>query len=231
MNKKLLIILLLLSGSSAFSQVTGDYNYSIAARGFGLLQMPKVFNETEDSKKLKTYLTGVMLKFNDNQISYRLGGSYLKQSKTFFNNCTNCEVVNGDVTDYSFKLGFEKNLNFFRIQPYFGADMGYRFNKFVGLSENVNTLKRDLADAKLPILKMEASKSGFTFSPVIGVKLNIIDQLSLFAESSLDFFYSYERQESITQDLNNTRVLTKTNKAEFLLNPVSVGVIVHLGRN
>lgn len=231
MKKKLLLILLLLSGGAAFSQMNGDYNYSIVARGFSMMQMPKVLNETDYSKYVNTYFSGLVMKFNDNQISYRLGGSYLKKSKTFFNNCSTCEVVSGDVTDYAFKVGFEKNLNFSRIQPYFGVDLGYRSNKFVGLSQNANTLKSALASDAIPASKVEATKVGFIATPLIGIKFNVISEVSLFVESSLDFFYSYERQEFVTQDANNSRTLAKTNKAEFLLNPVSVGIAIHLGSN
>lgn len=231
MKKKILVILLLLSGGSAFSQMNGDYNYSIAARGFSMMQMPKVLNDTDYSKYVNTYFTGLIMKFNDNQISYRLSGNYLKKSKTFYNNCNNCEVVGGDVTDYAFKVGFEKNLNFSRIQPYFGVDVGFRSNKFVGLSQNANTLKGGLESDAMPASKVEASKVGFIASPLVGIKFNVINEVSLFVESSLDFFYSYERQEFVTQDVSNVRTLTKTNKAEFLLNPVSVGITIHLGSN
>lgn len=231
MKKKLLVILLLLSGGSAFSQMNGDYNYSIVARGFSMMQMPKILNDTDYSKYVNTYFSGLVLKFNDNQISYRLSGNYLKKSKTFYNNCNNCEVISGDVTDYAFKIGFEKNLNFSRVQPYFGVDLGYRSNKFVGLSQNANTLKGDLQSDAIPASKVEATKVGFIASPLVGIKFNVINEVSLFVESSLDFFYSYERQEFVTQDASNVRTLAKTNKAEFLLNPVSVGIIIHLGSN
>lgn len=231
MKKNLLIILLLLSGGSAFSQMNGDYNYSITARGFSMMQMPKILNDTDYSKYVNTYFSGLVIKFNDNQISYRLGGNYLKKSKTFYNNCNTCEIVSGDVTDYAFKIGFEKNLNFSRIQPYFGVDLGYRSNKFVGLSQNANTLKSDLQSDAIPASKVEATKVGFIASPLVGIKFNVINEVSLFVESSLDFFYSYERQEFVTQDAANSRTLAKTNKAEFLLNPVSVGITIHLGSN
>jgi len=231
MKKKLLVILLLLSGGSAFSQMNGDYNYSIAARGFSMMQMPKILNETDYSKYVNTYFSGLVMKFNDNQISYRLGGSYLKKSKTFYNNCNTCEIVTGDVTDYAFKVGFEKNLNFSRIQPYFGVDLGYRSNKFIGLSQNANVLKNALQSDAIASSKVEATKVGFIATPLIGIKFNVINEVSLFVESSLDFFYSYERQEFVTQDASNVRTLAKTNKAEFLLNPVSVGIAIHLGSN
>ena len=196
-----------------------------------MMQMPKTLNDTDYSKYVNTYFSGLLIKFNDNQISYRLGGNYLKKSKTFYNNCNTCEVVSGDVTDYVFKVGFEKNLNFSRIQPYFGVDLGFRSNKFVGLSQNANTLKSDLQSDAIPASKVEATKTGFIASPLVGIKFNVINEVSLFVESSLDFFYSYERQEFVTQDASNVRTLMKTNKAEFLLNPVSVGITIHLGSN
>lgn len=224
--------MLVFSGGTAFSQMNSDYNYSITVRGYGSMQMPKLFNETDPVRYINTYFSGLMVKFNDNQINYRLGGSYIKQSKTFYNNCNNCDIVNGDVTDYTFKVGFEKNMNFARVQPYIGADLGYRFNRFVGIAENVNTLKAEQASAvKFPPVKMETSKNGFILSPVIGIKVHPTPQFTVFVESSLDFFYSYERQEGVTEDANNYRSFTRTNKSEFLLNPILVGVSFQIGGN
>ncbi|MCX2453394.1 hypothetical protein OQX61_19140 [Pedobacter sp. PLR] len=232
MKKQLLILMLVFSGGTAFSQMNSDYNYSITSRGYGSMQMPKLFNETDPVRYINTYFSGLMVKFNDNQINYRLGGSYIKQSKTFYNNCNNCDIVKGDVTDYTFKVGFEKNMNFARVQPYIGADVGYRSNRFIGVAENVNALKAEQASAvKLPPVKMETSKNGFILSPVIGIKVHPTPQFTVFVESSLDFFYSYERQEGVTEDANNYRSLTRTNKSEFLLNPILVGVSFHIGSN
>lgn len=232
MIKRLLIILLLLSGGKAFSQMTTDYNYSIAVRGYGSMQMPKLFNETDPVQLINTYFSGLMVKFNDNQIDYRLGGSYIRQSKTFYNNCNTCEVVTGKVTDYTFKVGFEKNLNYSRVQPYIGVDLGYRANRFIGTSQNINALKAQLLAAEAEVLnRVESSKNGVMLSPVVGIKVNLLPQLSFFIESSLDFYYSYERQQSVTEDVNNSRSLSRTNKSEFLLNPISIGLALHLGGN
>ncbi|MOA53529.1 hypothetical protein D3C78_1770030 [compost metagenome] len=76
---------------------------------------------------------------------------------------------------------------------------------------------------------LETSKTGFTASPVIGVKINPISQVTLFAESSIQWFYSYERQETVAQDVANTRTFNKFNKSEFLLNAVSVGIQINIG--
>jgi len=230
MKKKLLIIFLVCINIAAYAQRDADYNYSIAIRGLSILQLPKVMNETNSIKSINTYFNGGIFKFNDNQISYRLSGSYLKKSKWFFNDCETCEEIDGDVTDYFFKIGFEKSLTFSSIQPYFGLDLGYRFNKFDGITKDANA-QRTEAGAISSGKDVEATKSGLLISPLIGVKVNPMSFLSLFAEFNFDYFYSYERQESITQDANSARTLRKTHQSEYLINPISVGVIFHLGSN
>lgn len=142
-----------------------------------------------------------------------------------------CEEANGKLMDYSFKIGFEKNFNYAHVQPYFALDIGYRYNRFSGDIENRNDLKAVANAAAAETLKLETTKSGFVASPVVGVKINPIEQLSVFAEANIEFFYSYERQERTAYDVNNTKSLNKYNKSEFLLNPVSVGIQIHLGSN
>lgn len=223
-------MLSLLLYNSVFSQSSDDYNYSIAVRGYSLMQMPKVLNQVGGGRFIGTAFQSGMLKFNDKQISYRLSGSYLKKDVSVINNCENCDVANGKMTDYSFKIGFEKNLNFSTIQPYFGFDIGYRYNKFLG-----TMVSKSLAVARATSImepnSVEASKSGFVASPVIGIKINPIPQVTLFAEGSLDFFYSYERQETVADDISSTRTFNKYNKTEFLLTPVSIGIQVNIGSN
>jgi hypothetical protein len=231
MKKQLLVILSLLFCNAAFSQLNGDYNYSIAVRGYSLMQMPKILNQKEVGKLTESSFQGGMLKFNDNQISYRLSGSYIKKNVQIVNNCLNCEEANGKMTDYNFKLGFEKNLNFSRIQPYFGFDIGYRYNKFEGMLVSKNNLPAAVEAAAMGPDGVEASKSGFVASPVMGIKINPMPQVTLFAEASLDFFYFYERQETVAADVNNTRTFNKYSKSEFLLNPVSIGIQVNIGSN
>ena len=214
--KRILFVFSLFSivSFSAFSQMNGDYNYSIAIRGYTMMQMPRILNETNSDSFTDAPLNGIMVKFNDNQISYRINGSFYNKSKRFFNNCETCGEANGKLTDYSFKIGFEKSFNYSRIQPYFAFDLGYRSNKF---------------DGTLTDQKIEATKKGAVISPVLGLKINVAKQLSFFAEGNLDFFYSYERQEFISNSLGNERTLNKYYKTEFLLNPVSVGLQFYLG--
>ncbi|RZK40123.1 MAG: hypothetical protein EOO90_16120 [Pedobacter sp.] len=207
---------------SAYSQVDGNYSYSVGLKGYSILQMPKMLNQTNSQRYETVYLNGIIAKFNDNQINYRVNANYLGKSMTFYNSCRSCEVARGTRTDYSFKIGFEKNINYARVQPYFGSDIGIRISSFDG---EIRT--RNAKSNKLPY-NVDTDKTGFILSPILGIKYTPIRQVSVFAESNVDFYYSYERQESIEQDVNNTRTFTSFNKWEFLLNPISFGILIHL---
>lgn len=195
------------------------------------MQMPKILNQSNSNNYLNSYFNSALIKFNDNLFSYRIGGSYLKKSDQFFNNCDNCELVKGQMKDYAFKIGFEKNFNYSVIQPYVALDLGYRSNQFRGMSMIVNPEKlaqNNGMQNSIASNHVVATKEGFTITPILGIKINPIKEISIFAESNLEFFYSYERQETITQDASNTRSLSKFNKGEYLINPVSVGIQIHL---
>jgi len=218
----LLLTGLLLSGYS-YAQVNGNYNYSLALRGFSILQAPKIFNQNSETYVNNT-ITGGMIKFNDNQVSYRVSGNYLKKSLSFNNTCMNCELAHGRVKDYAFKIGMEKNFNYARIQPYFAIDIGYRFNQFKGLLNTVN-----YQQSITSVHALEDTKSGGTASSVIGFKINPVNQVSLFIESGIEFYYAYIRQETTSQDASAIRSQNKFNRGEFLLNPISAGIQIHLG--
>lgn len=231
MKKIIIAACVLMFSIPAFSQQNADYAYSIGVRGFNYMQMPKILNQSNSDNYLKTYFNSVLLKFNDNLFSYRINGSYLRKDDEFFNNCENCELVRGQMKDYAFKLGFEKNFSYTAIQPYIALDLGYRSNRFKGTSVTVNPAKLSQttpASQAIPANQVTATKEGFTISPVLGIKFNPIKEISIFAESNLEFFYSYERQETITQDASNTRSLSKFHKGEYLINPVSIGIQIHL---
>lgn len=228
MKRNLLIVLSLILSNSAFSQINGDFNYSLAVKGYSIMQMPKIMNQKKNEEFKDVSFSGGMIKFNDNQISYRLGGSYIKRDIKAVNICSTCEELNGQMKDFNLTLGFEKSLNFSRIQPYFGFDIGFRENKFDGTIISKNILSADNGSVMAPSI-LETSKTGFTASPVIGVKINPISQVTLFAESSVQWFYSYERQETVAQDVGNSRTFNKYNKSEFLTNAVTVGIQINIG--
>jgi hypothetical protein len=227
MNRILLIAVSLFISASSFAQVDGNYNYSIGIKAYSIMQMPKILQQTNPDDYSKTWLNGGIIRFNDNQMAFRISGHYLyKRDLTFSNQCDNCESAKGSLTDYAIKLGFEKNFNYSILQPYFAADFGFRFNSFRGSVESQNA-----ASFKAPYTAI-ASKNGGVFSPTIGLKINVAKQVSIFAESSIEFYYAYERQETILNDAANTRTFAKYNKLESLLNPISVGIQFHLvGKN
>ena len=220
MIKKLLLIsIILLSSLITNGQMNGDARYSLGVRGYNYLQLPKLMDEPGGNRFISSKFSSYFIKFNDNLFSYRLNGSYFNQSLTLNNDCDNCGVFQGKNKDYSFKMGFEKNLVYGSIQPYFAFDLGYRSNEYNGIQAVENQ----------PNLNIDARKRGFTISPVFGIKLSPIRELSIFAESSLDLFYAWGKTTSGEQIEPELRTLTRFKKGEFLYNPVSIGIQVHLG--
>lgn len=200
------------------AQSAADYNYSIGIKALNIVQLPKILNQANAQDYTDTYGNGIMLKFNDNQINYRITGSYLKKDIQFDNNY---EMADGKVVDYNFKIGFEKNLTYSRIQPYFAFDLGYRSNRFTG----------QLQPNSAPSMSRNAdiTKNGLVVSPAVGLKINILPQLLLFAESNLDFYFSYERQD-IAEPNSSSRTVNTYNKLESLLNPISAGLQFQINR-
>lgn len=49
--------------------------------------------------------SGGMLKFNDNQVNYRIGGSSIRKSLIFNDACVNCDLAGGKVMNYDFMVG------------------------------------------------------------------------------------------------------------------------------
>jgi len=221
MNKLLLGIFFLLIAITTFAQSDDNYNYTIGVKGYSLMQMPKILNQTNSEKYTHAYLNSILVKFNDNQISYRLKANYFRKNLSFFNSCSTCEVADGKSTDYSFTIGFEKNFNYAKLQPYFGGDFGFRVNDFTGEIKTVNPKSTNLP------YNVDTDKNGFILAPLMGLKFSPIKEVSFFVETSLDFYYSYERQETVQQDAANTRSFAKYNKWEFLLNPLALGLQIH----
>lgn len=177
MIKTYLLFFLIMLSTLAYSQTNGDYLYSVGVKGYSYMQMPKIMNQTAGNTYLNSYFNSFLLKFNDNLFSYRLGGSYLNRNESFRNNCDNCDLVSGKMKDYAFKIGFEKNLTYSKIQPYLALDLGYRSNKFDGISNNINPIlnaQADEASAVIPANQVIATKEGFTITPVIGIKISLL---------------------------------------------------------
>lgn len=232
MTKYLLAILIMMTTLNAFSQSNSNYNYSIGVRAYSYQQIPKILDQSNNKTYLNTVANSYFAKFNDNLLSYRIGGAFINQTVNFTNFCSTCDGVNGHVNDFTVKVGFEKKINYGLIQPYVGIDLGYRSNKFEGTSRNINILKQTQAqqsNTPLPQSSVLVTKEGFIFSPVFGIKVTPLRQLSLFVETNLDFYYSREKQEMVTLDAVNTRSIINNNKFETMLTPVSIGLQFNFG--
>ncbi|MBB5634640.1 hypothetical protein HDE68_000525 [Pedobacter cryoconitis] len=205
----------------AFSQANSIYSLGLSA--FSILQLPRIADQNP-LKYIHTSINGGIFKIDDRQINYRLSGRFLNQSIDFQNDCNNCNIDQGKVTDYEVKLGFEKSISYSWIQPYFAFDIGYRYNRFQGIQNTVN-LQRVTAS----VSQLETTKSGLVLVPSLGIRITPIEMLSLFAEGSLEFYYSSLHTRLITQ--NSSALMTENSEAkkEFLFSPLTVGIQIHLG--
>jgi len=220
-------ILLLISCSlfslSAFSQLNGNYNYSISVTGYRIFQNPKIF-EQDPQKYINSAASGAMIKINDNQISYRFSGSFLQKNVNFQNNCESCQLANGKITDYTFKIGFEKSFNYSWMQPYFAFDIGYRYNRFKGMMNTINNQQ-----AISSVSQIADTKTGINIAPVLGIKLNPTERISIFAEANVELYLLHNRQETLAQNSSGSNNLNSFNKGTILINPVAIGIQYHLG--
>lgn len=218
MLKHFLTAILIMISSYAFSQENGDSKYSFGVRGYNYLALPKMLNQSDDHRYINSNFSSYIIKFNDNLFSYRLNGSYLNQHEQFSNNCENCQLANGKIKDYSFKAGFEKNFSYGAIQPYFAFDLGYRSNEFRGAILNVSPQN----------ISAFSTKRGFTITPVLGFKVSPVKAISIFAETNAEFFYAWAKEESANKD-GAGDYQRHFKKGEILINPVSIGIQVHIG--
>lgn len=196
----------------SYAQVDGTYSNSIAVRGYSMIQLPKIMEQSGSGNYISAPFSGAMIKFNDNQISFRLSGNYFSKDVDF----KDSQRTIGKVTDYSFKLGFEKNFNYSVVQPYFLMDLGYRSNSFSG------RINSDLV--------ADSNKDGFTLAPGFGIKINVVKQLTFFAEGNAEFFYFMNKDETLNP-ASNIADVSKYWKSQFLINPVSIGLQFQFGGN
>jgi hypothetical protein len=221
-NKIFLGLLLSLGTVQLFAQTqtntAADFNYSFAINGFSLTQLPKIQDRLNYQDYNEAYLNGLAIKFNNNQISYRLKATYFKKDLTFANNCTSCEISDGRVKDFGLKVGFEKVINYARVQPYFGFDVGFKANSYKG--------KIYPAASSISSETLDNSKNGITLSPILGLKVNIIPEISLFAEGTFDFYYSYEKQ----QRTGGIKTVNTYKKWEYLAVPITAGLTFNIDK-
>lgn len=215
------LLLIFILAFNAFSQANSIY--SLGLNTFSMMQLPRISNQ-DPLKYITSNFSGGMFKVNDRQISYRLIGNFVNQSIEFQDDCTNCELDKGKITDYSVKLGFEKSLNYSRIQPYVSFDIGYRYNRFNGIQNYIN-LQRTITT----VSQLETIKNGLTLSPSLGLRITPVDFISIFAEGSIEFYYSNLHTQLIVKDLSASMTKNSEHKKEFLFTPITVGLQINLG--
>ena len=190
------------------------YSYTLGLKVFSIEEFPKILNQTNTEDFRKTYWNGLVAKFNDNQISYRLSASFFSEDISFENECKDCQQAKGHLTDNAVRAGFEKSFVYADIQPYFAGDIGFRRNNFKGRVDPMGSNTSTPFD-------VATLKNGLSMSPSFGIKFNIIDHFTLAVESSIDLLYSYEKQEKTYYDAGRSATFNQYRKWEFLLKPVS----------
>ncbi len=201
---------------NTFAQTQNNSTYSVGLNLFSYGEIPKILEEirSADSYKASTY-NGIIAKFNDNEISYRfLASRYFKSDYSFYNECKTCEFVKGKYTGYEFKMGFEKNLIYAKLQPFFGIDLGYKDAVFNGIAINVET--------KNNVYNAEVQKKGGVFYPFLGLKYTPTTHLTFSAESGLNVFLNFINEIKRYPDANKTVDFRNTIDWEFLTQPLGV---------
>ena len=199
----------------AVAQSQSDSNYSFGIKLFSVEELPKMMNEVRENTNYQTpSFNGLIFKVNDNQISYRFQISTLKQNNySFKNECADCETVTGNYDELNFKIGFERNITYSRLQPFYGIDLGYTAAKFNGVSENSNS--------NTFLYNANVQKNGVVAYSFIGLKFNIIKYLTLSAESGINFVYNYEKE--IKSNATNTVISSSGyTRSRFVNKPLGM---------
>lgn len=185
-------IFLIFISITVFSQSQNDYSYSAGIDLFSYREYPKLLNEVRNSESYRVSgFKGLTFKFNDNQISYRLlGAIYSNNDYSFKNMCTDCETVTGKFRQFTTKLGFERNIIYGLIQPFYGLDLGFKKISFSGTSRD---------QGNTPLYDVEIEKNGGVIYPFLGFKVNFIKaRLTFSAEAGIDMLYSHDKETKIT---------------------------------
>ncbi|MEO5911590.1 MAG: hypothetical protein ABIP95_11925 [Pelobium sp.] len=187
-QKYVLITLIILYSISGFSQSKNNSGYSIGLKLLSVEELPKFFNEVRTGSKYEVIpYFGAMLKYTDNQISYRLvvSNSSIKDY-SIKNECETCEVMMGKYKSTTVKIGFEKSSTYTRLQPFFGTDIGFKLASFNGDASDSNS--------STFLYKAYSEKTGAIFYPFVGLKYTFTKFLTLSAETGIDFLYSYDKE-------------------------------------
>lgn len=209
--KKSLFLYFLISFSilTASAQTNTDFNYNIGLNLYSFSQIPQVNFNQRIKPETDRFFPGVILKFNDNQLAYRVALNFYRNKKFSFPEDDSASV-HGTYLEYSLKLGVEHDLSNTNLKPYYGADLGFLHSEFSGLESHFN-------DKTINNLRTE--KNGFIISPFLGLKYHFVRRLYISAEVAINFIYAYNR---LQNDNDGIKKVSHFNKGEFLLAPVSL---------
>lgn len=214
MKKLLLFSVCQLLLVTAFAQSQSDSNYSIGIKLFSIEEQPKLLNEVrENSTFYLSGFNGVMLKVNDNQISYRFSGNVFNKSDySFTNECSNCEIVKGKYHSLDLKVGFERSLIYSRLQPFYGMDLGYKKVTFEGQSNGKNSNSF--------LYNVNIEKNGVAFTPLLGLKFNFFRSITLSAEAAFDFILTSDKE---TKTQASGTLISNSNFSRWQYNAKPLG--------
>ena len=212
MSKKIfLFVFIFLATKLVSGQTNSGFNYNIGVKLFSFAQPPLIVNNQSNSNNEPTYLPGLLLKINDNQIAYRIGFDYFTKNNFKFNNA-DTSSGKGKYSQYAFTLGFERDLSTTSFKPYFGADIGFIHTEFNGQQNRPGPASYSM---------LHTIKNGFLLSPFVGIKYNFIPRLYVSLESSISFLYAYNRVQNTNVVTSNVPV-THFTRSEFLTAPISL---------
>lgn len=159
-----------------------DYLYTIGLKVYSYEQFLPILDQPDNDTYYSTYFNGLMLGFNSNQMTYRLQAALFRKDNFGNISCKDCEGTTGEFRNTALKLGFQYNVNYLRVQPYLGADLGVilqRYQAGYAPFEESTTL----SDRKIsPVI-----------SPFIGVRAFIIPRLSVAAEANFNLAHTSQK--------------------------------------
>jgi hypothetical protein len=193
MKRILTILSLQFAMLFANAQSQSDSNYSFGFKLLSVEELPRMLNEVKSSSNFYyPKFNGLILKINDNQISYRFQiSNYKNDDYSFTNECSTCETVTGKYTDLNVKLGFERSMTYSALQPFYGIDLGYRSTTFIGQSKDQST--------SAPLYNADLEKNGALIYPFFGLKYTALKVITISAEAGLD---SYDKE--VKSNTSNT---------------------------
>jgi len=187
-----------------------DYWYTVAIRLFAREQFPQLLNQPARQSFRNSALNGLLFKINENQVSYRLQLAHFNDNIRFDNECAGCRPqVSGRFRNTTIKVGAEKSINYSRIQPYFGGDIGF-------MTQQLNTKGRD------ETVFAEDNKNALLFSPFVGAKLYIVPRIAVAVEANFNVAYTYQKVNSYSDgSFTGTPEQTKRYRWEYFFAPIA----------